>query len=389
MITKQTPSRRVGSHRRSANTGGMGSHNSKELSRDINIGSTMVHTSNGADSVDKVDSVDSVGNHPQDPDDLLEATGNCLVNRNFQWPWLTTPFPDTLLPPVSNHVSMLKLDPFRIYDRETGEPIGTGISHSTGSSQVDTALPGVDTAHCIGTQSDFREIDLSTRSSTPTTIYKVQVKNNVSSPLIISDSKNKLKHSECDRKNRQIRECDRKNGQISVKTIVFLVTLITVTLVLLSTLVTLSSIRRELNRERMGNITQEKRLGKNYAVMSQKSDISGPVTSDRDTAATSATDTRGATPTTSATATRDVTPTSATTETIDNTATNTTTSTVPAPPPTQMLNTGQPPTAITDDASILPPTVPAPPPTQLPPTPTPRTTTRTSSDTTKKWYRWR
>ena len=312
----------------------------------------MVHTLNEADNVNKVDSVDS---HPQDPDDLLEATGNCLVNRNFQWPWLTTPFPETLLPPVSNHVSMLKLDPFRIIDKKTGELIGTGTSHSTGSSQVDTA--GVDIAHC--TQSDFREIDLSTRSSTPTTIYKVQVKNNVSSPLIISDSKNKLKHSECDRKNRQIRECDRKNGQISVKTIVFLVTLITVTLVLLSTLVTLSSIRREHNRERMGNITQEKRLGKNYTVMSQKSDIGGPVTSDRDTAATSATDTRVATPTTSATTTRGTTSTSATKKTIDDTATNTNISTVLASPPTQ-----------------------------LPSTPTPRTTTRTTSDTTKKWYRW-
>ena len=115
MITHR--SRRVGSHRRSANTGGMGSHNSKELSRDINIdslaGSTMVNTSNGAVSVDSVDSVDSVGNHPlsrEDQDDLLEASGNCLVNRNFQWPRLTTPFPDTLLPPVSNHVSMLKHD---------------------------------------------------------------------------------------------------------------------------------------------------------------------------------------------------------------------------------------------------------------------------------------
>ena len=166
-----------------------------------------------------------------------------------------------------------------------------------------------------------------------------------------------------------------------------IVTLITVTLVLLSTLVTLSSIRRKHNRERMGNITQEKRLGKNYTViqLSQKSDISGPVT----TGKTKHRFLQTSTVPTTATATRDATPTSATTETIDNTATNTTTSTVPAPPPTQMLNTGQPPTAITHDASILPPTVPAPPPTQLPPTPTPRTTTRTSSDTTKKWYRWR
>merc|ERR1711895_217833 len=68
-------------------------NNSKEISRDINIdslaGSTMVNTSNGTVSVD------SVGNHPlsrEDQDDLLEASGNCIVNRNFQWPWLSTPF---------------------------------------------------------------------------------------------------------------------------------------------------------------------------------------------------------------------------------------------------------------------------------------------------------
>ena len=213
----------------------------------------MVHTSNGADSVDKVDSVDSVGNHPQDPDDLLEATGNCLVNRNFQWPWLTTPFPDTLLPPVSNHVSMLKLDPFRIYDRETGEPIGIGISHSSGPSQVDTALPGVDTVQYSGTQSDFEDIELSTGASTPTTVYKVPVTNNeVSSPLIISDSKDKLKHSECDSKDGQIR-VGHMHKVIKVRNIVFTVILISVSLFLLSTLSTLSSLRRENNRERMGN----------------------------------------------------------------------------------------------------------------------------------------
>ena len=154
------------------------SSHSKEISQDTNIdppaASTMINTSNGTVSVNSENRVDSVGhantvvnvdNPPlsgKDQDDMLEATGNCLVNRNFQWPWLTTPFPDSMLPPVSNHVSMLKLDPFRIYNRETGEPIG--VNHSTGRGPSD---------------SEFEDIELSTGPSTPSTLYRVPVTNNI------------------------------------------------------------------------------------------------------------------------------------------------------------------------------------------------------------------
>ena len=449
MITQQSPNERVGSHRRSAKTEGVkhdrneqsravmlkysdkiSSHmnNSKEISRDINIdslaGSTMVNTSNGTVSVDSVDSVDSVGNHPlsrEDQDDLLEASGNCIVNRNFQWPWLTTPFPDTLLPPVSHHVSMLKLDPFRIYDRETGEQIG--LSHSTGPSQVDTALPGVDTVQYSGTQSqsDFESINLSTRESTPTTVYKVPV--TVSSPLI-SDNKDKLKHSECDSKDKlKHYECDSKDGQISVRNIVCTVMFISVCLFLLSVLSSLSSLRRETNRERMGDIgrewahmTQEKGIGHNNTVihMSFKSGISGPLptgktkrgfstvtstttatddatttssTTDATTtsSSTDATTTSSTKDTTTTSASTDATPTSFTMDTIANTATTATTNA-----PTPMLNTSPTPTAITNDANLLPP-IPTPitriyshvtTSTTIPTTRTRRT------GTTRKWYRW-
>ena len=398
-------------------------NNSEKISRDIYIyslaGSTMVNTPNGTvsvDSVDNVDSVDSVGNHPlsrEDQDDLLEASGNCIVNRNFQWPWLSTPFPDTLLPPVSHHVSMLKLDPFRIYDRETGEPIGIGLSHSTGPSQVDTALPGVDTVQYSGTQSqsDFESINLSTRESTPTTVYKVPV--TVSSPLI-SDSKDKLKHS----------ECDSKDGQISVRNIVYTVMFISICLFLLSVLSTLSSLRRETNRERMGDtiahITQEKRIGHNNTViqMSHKSDISGPLPTGKTkrgflqmstvttttTATDDATTTSSTTDTTTTSSSTDATTTSASTDatptsfTIDTTANTATTATTTAPTPNQMLNTSPTPTAITNDANLLPP-IPTPIPTPITrihthlttstTIQTIRTTTRTRrTGTTRRWYRW-
>ena len=130
-------------------------------------------TSKGPSNVDSVDSVDTPPLSEEEQDALLEASGNCLVNRNFQWPWLCTPFPDSMMPPVSHQVSMIKLDPHRLYI-ETGEPIG--ITY-TGRGQVDTRLPGIDPTQNRGTQSnsvcdsEFEDIDLSSEQSTPSTVY--------------------------------------------------------------------------------------------------------------------------------------------------------------------------------------------------------------------------
>ena len=55
----------------------------------------------------------------------LEASGTCLVNRNYIEPWNTTPFPDSFFPPINHNVSMIKLDPYRLYN----SPIK--IQHST------------------------------------------------------------------------------------------------------------------------------------------------------------------------------------------------------------------------------------------------------------------
>ena len=81
----------------------------------------------------------------EDSDEKLEASGNCLVNRNYVPPWLSTPFPDSHVSHVS-HVSLIKIDPFRIYNRDTGELLG--IRHSTDT----TDRPQVDTATAAGSQ---------------------------------------------------------------------------------------------------------------------------------------------------------------------------------------------------------------------------------------------
>ena len=101
-----------------------------------------------------------------------------------------------------NGVSMIKLDPNRIYSQEMGAPIG--IQH-TGRGQVDTDLPGI---HNGGTQSDsicdsqFEEISLSSGQSTPSTIYRVPrssvtVTDKIESSPLLSDTK---KGSDSDKK---------------------------------------------------------------------------------------------------------------------------------------------------------------------------------------------
>ena len=63
--------------------------------------------------------------YQEDQNQLLEASGTCLVNRNYIEPWLQTPFPDSFIPPINHHVSMIKMDPYHLYN----SPIG--IQHST------------------------------------------------------------------------------------------------------------------------------------------------------------------------------------------------------------------------------------------------------------------
>ena len=84
---------------------------------------------------------ETVNNHPlqEDIDKQLEASGLCLVNRKNVLPWLTTPFPDSYILQVSHPVSLIKTDPFRLYDQETGEMIGIRHSSDTPSqTQVET-----------------------------------------------------------------------------------------------------------------------------------------------------------------------------------------------------------------------------------------------------------
>ena len=80
---------------------------------------------------------------------------------------MCTPLPDSLLPPVSNKVTMIPLDQTRIYS-ETGAAIG--IQH-TGRGQVDTnLLPGNGELTQYG--SDFEEVSLNSGELTPSTVYR-------------------------------------------------------------------------------------------------------------------------------------------------------------------------------------------------------------------------
>ena len=130
----------------------------------------------------------------------LESSGNCLVNRTFQWGWLNTPLPNSLYPPVSNTVTMIPSDQARIYS-ETGAAIG--IQH-TRREQVDTnSLPGNGELNQPG--SDFEEVSLNSGESTPSTVYRaihprVTDSDNVDkieSSLLLSDTK---KGSDSDKK---------------------------------------------------------------------------------------------------------------------------------------------------------------------------------------------
>ena len=326
----------------------------------------------------------------------IESSKNCIINRNFNLPW----FHSKQDPPQIGHIysEIGQRDIFPVVDTNGFDEVSLQ-STSGGGSSVSTAyrVPGAYTVEHSGTKCNIVD---SEKHATPN---KVPV--TVSSPLIIKkklkqcDSLDKLR--KCDNTDK-LKKCDSTYKQISVKNIVCYVTFIVTCLFLLSIMSTLSSLRRETNMERMGNVTQEKRL-----IMSQKSALGNLVTSDRDTAATSATYTVITTPTTGGTTSasstrsgpiindRDTPVTSATDTGIDAPVTSATdaeittpatraTTTVRATPATSTTTTrGQPPTA-----SNLPPTILTPPPTILPPTRTPRTTTRTTSETTKKWYRW-
>ena len=93
----------------------------------------------------------------------LESSGNCVVNRSFQWGWIHTPLPNSMYPPVSNTVTMIPSENAKIYS-ETGAVIGR-------REQVDTdSLPGLNQPG-----SNFHEISLNSGETTPSTIYRVSI----------------------------------------------------------------------------------------------------------------------------------------------------------------------------------------------------------------------
>ena len=359
----------------------------------INTSNGSVNSENGVDSVGHANTVVSVDNPPlsgKDQDDMLEATGNCLVNRNFQWPWLTTPFPDSMLPPVSNHVSMLKLDPFRIYNRETGEPIG--VNHSTGRGPND---------------SEFEDIELSSGSSTPSTVstvYRVPVTHNVevsphnievSSPLLSDkdDTKREENHSES-----KYLPNDTKTKHTILRTIIILVT--AVCILVLCGITTL--------KDNKYNTIEKPSPTNPLVYITNTTHSTTPVTTQIDkthtttlltaatknttntktnarrtgtTTITTTTTTSTSTTTTTSTSTTTTTPRNSTTTTTNTTTTRTTTTHTT----TTITNTNTASTAIT--TAVLT--------TTLSPTPTPRihyfTTSSTHNrkrSTTRKWIHW-
>ena len=118
---------------------------------------------------------ETVNDHPsqEDLDKQLQASGLCLVNRNYVPPWLTTPFPDSYIPQVSHHVSLIEKDLFYLYDQETGEMIGIRHSSDTPSqTQVETGVTGQSKQDDVTRDTaSFKDIRLNPGSSR-STVYK-------------------------------------------------------------------------------------------------------------------------------------------------------------------------------------------------------------------------
>ena len=74
----------------------------------------------------------------KDSEEDSEREVTSLVNENYNPNhWNSTPFPDSVHSTEVSHVSMLKVDPYRIYDESTGEYLG--IQHSVNRVQVTPA----------------------------------------------------------------------------------------------------------------------------------------------------------------------------------------------------------------------------------------------------------
>ena len=77
--------------------------------------------------------------YQEEQNQVLEATGTCLVNRNYIEPWNTTPFPDSFFPPINHNVSVIKLDPNHLYNSPSKIPQYT-VTHVVRGSDVTPAV---------------------------------------------------------------------------------------------------------------------------------------------------------------------------------------------------------------------------------------------------------
>ena len=74
----------------------------------------------------------------KDSEEDSEREVTSLVNQNYNPNhWNSTPFPDSVHSTEVSHVSMLKVDPYQIYDESTGDYLG--IRHSVNRVQVTPA----------------------------------------------------------------------------------------------------------------------------------------------------------------------------------------------------------------------------------------------------------
>ena len=76
----------------------------------------------------------------KDSEEGIEREVNSLVNYNYNPNnWNSTPFPDTVHSTEVSHVSLLKVDPYRIYDKNTREYLG--IRHSADTTHHTQVTP--------------------------------------------------------------------------------------------------------------------------------------------------------------------------------------------------------------------------------------------------------
>ena len=76
----------------------------------------------------------------KDSEEDIERDVTSLVNHNYNPNnWNSTPFPDTVHSTEVSHVSLLKVDPYRIYDKYTGEYLS--IRHSVDTTSRTQVTP--------------------------------------------------------------------------------------------------------------------------------------------------------------------------------------------------------------------------------------------------------